>query len=769
MRQQGVVISSLSHDIGWIGGAFAACMLAVALAAVVKEGSDRSGTPVELKFVELPWLNDSNTITVMAATFFSIQTAVAFSTLALVSYWYEFSKDAWSQRFLQSIWAHSFVSVVGAVIYGVVALSRFHVVARHPEHGDHLILRNVEWMLVTPLQWFTYAHVCTTAELRHVLRLCIPATGVHLFSIAMLVCGSPLVRKGLLISSCACFVVTFHMVAALPRVPEMARLARHVIQVAFLLWLLYPMAYFLRVTGHVSQWTEQVACYTILDVATKGVTFTSILVARFAQYLSNISGSLQIVLSSHDLTLVVDEAFRIVSGPQSVPVVAHYLDHLSGKDSLLEMCRSPEHAARLAEAARVADAQPFGATAITPKCMVAFSLPTGQTLETECMLSKSNNGNRVICITVKGLVEEEQDIQDLADVDDLSTIRSFGTDARSVAKRNDNPQAGLATATASTPWRAPREADMQVTMSIHNCCQFLNLDGRMQQSLHTLFTQMHVLCALSIWDSTTGVLGQANVVAMSLLLRQLCFEKAEMPILLEHMVDKETLSYMGKPLTSDIIMYQRQRVQLPNGILCNMTVMPLNWLAGQSEAESDIRLHVLVLELPTISCNNTQASAGTKKKSAAAEQSFWYWTGPTLTCIQSDAHISPPVPLLGLQQPDSPFKGWHLFFKLPFPDHPGDQDKVEIKEGDLMECLVLARPASQIKEGFTSSELFPGSSQQELIKMLSGMSREDAKGPIPEPLVPILKAASDCCMIHSSMWFHSVLKRHDSSPLGTDC
>eukprot|EP00971_Amphidinium_carterae_P098097 1940743-Amphidinium_carterae.1 len=124
---------------------------------------------------------------------------------------------------------------------------------------------------------------------------------------------------------------------------------------------------------------------------------------------------------------------------------------------------------------------------------------------------------------------------------------------------------------------------------------------------------------------------------MSALLRQLCFKEAELPVLLEAMLDVETLDYMGKPLASDIIMYQRQRAQLPNGIACNMTVMPLNWLAGRTEAESEIRLHVLVLELPLISSKTGPTSAGTKKTLATAEQCFW--------CGSLKSHTPTPLAL----------------------------------------------------------------------------------------------------------------------------
>eukprot|EP00971_Amphidinium_carterae_P130584 2586971-Amphidinium_carterae.1 len=41
LLMKGVVISSLSHDVGWMGGAVGVCTIAIAVAALFEEGSLR--------------------------------------------------------------------------------------------------------------------------------------------------------------------------------------------------------------------------------------------------------------------------------------------------------------------------------------------------------------------------------------------------------------------------------------------------------------------------------------------------------------------------------------------------------------------------------------------------------------------------------------------------------------------------------------------------------------------------------------------------------
>jgi len=716
-------VAVLHSELGPGCEAFAVAVLAISAAACYQDTKLSTVGKVEVVIVELPWVSQHNAPFLVAATVFTLQALVTTTALNLVRVWEEFSQE-WGTRFLRCLRAHACLSTFAALVYGLEYFSTTHLVARHPIYGDHLIFRNIHWMLVTPWQWFIYASLCTTATASEIWSIAYPTVGLHILALLMLLCTPPALRFILFGLSSLCEVVMFKRVFALARIPDMQRISGHIVQWKFFLWSTYPVVCFLRMLNCISNWDEQVLGYTVLDVSTKALTLSLIVAARCAQFISNINGTLQLVLSSHDLTLVVNEKWEILEGPQALPIVAHYLGNMSTKRSLLEMCSGADHEHRLSEAARLADSQRITSTAMTPKCIISFVLPTGKEMMTECMVSKCVEGSRMIGMTVTGFRDLADDVaMDDHAREELSTIYSDdGLQPVDEMQQQNAPQNSVLYP------RAPMESDLQVSMGIHNCCEYLQISGKMRQVLLEVFTQVNALSALYIWDSDVDALANANVVVVSPLLRMLLFAQLQVPCTLDKVIDADTLQHISAALTlSSLVMYQRTNVALRNGVTCRLTMLPLQGLASTDAGEKGMQpsLHACVFELMA------------PESPGVSEQNFWYYAGTELTSVQTDGdhYVSPPIPLMGMHTAGSHFTGWHVFFKVPVS--AGDDEQ------SFTDRLIVARPSAEVTNGFFCNQLFTGLEEEEVHARLEVVACQDSnKGPIPATFAPLLQNAT---------------------------
>mmetsp|Transcript_51934 Transcript_51934/g.121576 ORF Transcript_51934/g.121576 Transcript_51934/m.121576 type:complete len:745 (+) Transcript_51934:50-2284(+) len=718
LRELSFTTAVLHSELGPGLEAFAVVVLAVAAAACYQDARLGGEGKVEVLIVELPWVSQQNAPFLVAATVFTLQALVTTTALCLVRVWQEFSQE-WGHRFLRCLKAHASLSLFAAIVYGTEYFSTTHLVARHPVYGDHLIFRNLHWLFVTPWQWFIYASLCTTASASEIWSIAYPTVALHILALLMLLCTLPSLRFVCFGFSSLCEAIMFQRVFALHRLPEMYRVSSFIGRWKFGLWTAYPVVCFLRMLDCISGWSEQVVLYTILDVSTKALTLSLIVAARCAQFISNINGTLQLVLSSNDLTLVVNDEWEILEGPQALPIVAHYLGNVSAK-SLLHLCSGADHEHRLCEAARLADSQRITSTATTPKCIISFVLPTGKEMLTECMVSKAVEGSRMVGMTVTGFRDAEDDAFDHHSKEELSTIYSDDGVGLQPVDEMQVQQPVLYP-------RAPLESDMQVSMGIHNCCEYLQMSGRMRQDLLDVFTQTSAMSALYIWDSDVDPLANASVVVVSPLLRMLLFAQLQIPTTFDNVVDSGTLQSISTALTlTSLVMYQRTNVVLRNGVTCRLTVLPLQGLSpNESEGKGmQPSLHACVFELMA------------PETPGVVAQNFWFHAGTELTCVQTDGehYVGPPIPLVGMQKANS-FTGWYIFFKVPVGKGEEDQS--------FTDRLILARPSSEITNGFFCNQLFTGLEEKEVLARLEVVAyKESNENPIPSTFAPLLQNAT---------------------------
>lgn len=284
-----------------LGAVGAACVVLVRIAtlanahwaaAEMTEKDTLEGEKVKIDFEE-------KTPFVVAEVTFGVQTSAAICFMWLLQYLagltnlgLESEKSPAISGLYDALKVYLIISSINFVGYACFATSCSELMFVHlPGAGGvpYLRMRNVLWLISTPLQWLCFSRACTTAGMRDVAVVMASTVVMQLTGIIMLSATTVYGWSLCFCLSMLAFLVMFEKVFRFPLVKEVAFIARPVLYSELALWTAYPLAFCARGFGFIGLWTEQVLIYTVLDVLTKTICLSAIAMAHFYIVLSRTS------------------------------------------------------------------------------------------------------------------------------------------------------------------------------------------------------------------------------------------------------------------------------------------------------------------------------------------------------------------------------------------------------------------------------------------------------------------------------------------------
>mmetsp|Transcript_16758 Transcript_16758/g.52540 ORF Transcript_16758/g.52540 Transcript_16758/m.52540 type:complete len:616 (-) Transcript_16758:157-2004(-) len=596
-----------------LGSAFLVLNLAIALYAVIVNGREK-GFP-SVQSVELAWVGDSKAPFLMSASIFGSQSLASLVLVYCLGNMRELT-DWWGERHQNVLLLYACFSSVGVLMYGFKYTSKTLLCVHADGVGEYLFARNLHWIVSTPAQWFVFSQVCTKSTEEEMVPIYIDTVAMHVFGMAMFFVGEIRMQWFCFFTSSYYFVHMFWLVFQLKLHKDMVSVGTRVRCATLVVWILFPIAVALRWLGYLDAWTEQVLVMSFLDIVAKSVTFSSIIVSRVVLTLARINGTVQLVLSSHDLTLAINETWHLLDDDQTNGVIATYFGETSDSAMLLDLCIDQEHQERLIQAARIADGQ--GLCVNPPKATVVLRGPGGCEMLAECLVSKILHGRRIVGVAVASQV---------------------GNSLNNLNKQDDalmEEYNELAPSEISVSSIQSRSVDMQTRLALHNICDVLRLESRMQRMLSMIFLQPTIPCALFAFDPTAGV--QPAVVVASQRLQALFFHQSTMPQPLTGIFDSRMVDTIVLALQTEevVIMHQWRNVRLAPNHLCEVTMVPLTRMPSMSCSASSMDLGILHLTL---------ADSGVSRDKAHAPPGYSTWghSGSLLVCNGPEAgHHAPP-------------------------------------------------------------------------------------------------------------------------------
>lgn len=655
------------------------------------------------------WSKESQWPMLVAATIFVIQLAGSIIGLFALTANANLA-DNWTPRFRRSLRAHFIIAAMGSISYIRDFVSTDHIIASRPGLGQHLIMRNVNWLIGTPLQWIIFGQVCTPLTVYQMMPIFAVCFGLQFFGITMHFAPSVSLFYISFALSCGCFWWMFHLVFRLPLVKEMQVSAHRTRQVCFIVWTIYPVLNVLRWLDFIGDWTEQVLCLSMLDAFAKMFTFSSIILSRATLSLSFYNGALQLLLASHDLVLVVDEKFRLLDCPQPLPIITHYFGTAPRRQSLERLCTRRSDFKRLEEVAALADSQPLGSP--SPQCNVEFCGHSKGFLAA-CFVSKFINGRRVISMNM------ETD-----HASPMATQMRLDYDENALLVRKSN---------------LPGDLHMQLEIALHHCSEFMSLSQEQHDLLKATFTDTDTSCVLCVWDVSEDTQGTLNmdIVTASCRAHMIHLATKELPQPLTNIIRQADLQAMcdamnrGKPIA-----LQQAGTQLETGNEATVTVFPLRY--GSSPI-------FLVMHFELAESVSSRVSHVSEKDSQTT--SYWYNVhvdegnqGALLMRTHSETAdlIGPPTYLCVPHERSQ--EVWAVFFKLPVRGHP-----VRLPGQPSVDLLAFAH-RTRLKSHKTIlrfDEVFGDISAEDARKLLvrhSFKSSVDYLVPLPSTCAPIVNA-----------------------------
>jgi len=568
-----------------------------------------SGFP-RLGPAELEWVGDRRAPFLLACSIFGTQSFVSFVLMYIMKHMRELA-ECWGTGFLHMLQLYTITSSAGAIMYLLKYWSVSHISIAVDGVGDYLFMRNVHWLFSTPIQWYVFCQVCTKSNWQDMRLIYLSTVLTHVFGILMYFVKDQL-RWFCFGAGIWYFLESFWRAFRLPLQKDMEIVGGRLRITMLVVWCGFPAAVLLRWYGVMGAWEEQVLSFSVLDVVAKSVTFSAIIVSRVVLSLARINGTVQLVLSSHDVTLAVDGMWQLLEDTASSSVIATYFGESSDNLKIIDLCINEEHRDRLIEAARVADSQSLGEP--TPKVTVAFRLPTGGgEMLSECLVSKCLHGRRIIGIAVTSQVGNVYSWQNEYLMDEGTELAPSEISMSSVQSRN---------------------FDVQMKLALHNCNDVLQLSETSSRMVNNLFMQTHTACAMFAWEQETGA--APAIVAASPRLQAVFFQGAPMPQPLASLASGETLDRMLLALQAeDVIVHQWQGVQMPVGCAVEMTMLPLTRM---SSVNYGVQVHLCVLVM-------VMADAG-EKASQHLGYLCWKRSGDQLVCVEALSskaqELSPP-------------------------------------------------------------------------------------------------------------------------------
>lgn len=560
------------------GPACAVVGLAIAIWGVIANWRENGVT--RLAFAELPWVGDRRAPFLIASSIFGSQSFVSLSLMYILKNMRELA-ESWGSRFQSTLRFYSVISLVGAGMYIVKYWSASHLIVHMDGVGEYLFSRSLHWLVSTSAQWFVFSQVCTKATEEEMQPIYLHTFLTQVFGILMYFEREASQQAFCFLAASACFVESFRLGFRLKLHKDMQVTGCRLRWTMLLVWTCFPIVLVLRLLNYIDPWVEQVLLLSILDVVAKSVTFSAIIVSRVVLSLARINGTVQLVLSSHDVTIAVDDAWQLLDDSASNSIISTYFGE-SATDSarLIDLCINKEHQNRLIEAARKADSQHLGAP--TPKVVVAFRLPGGGGGEmlAECLISKCLHGRRIIGIAVASQAGNmnfaSQSVPDSLSDDFFDHRAPSETSASTTATRTEH---------------------VQMKLALHNCNDVLQLGEPFRRMVNALFKQTHTACALFAWEESITT---PAVVVASPRLQALFFQASQMPqplttLVSSSMVDRFLLALQDE----DVILHQWRDVESVGvgQMSFEVTILPLTRMSMLGDHGCGVQLCVLVLVL----------------------------------------------------------------------------------------------------------------------------------------------------------------------------
>mmetsp|Transcript_60315 Transcript_60315/g.155378 ORF Transcript_60315/g.155378 Transcript_60315/m.155378 type:complete len:721 (+) Transcript_60315:26-2188(+) len=694
----------------WMPGSVCAAVLALTVALFMahpaKEGQGHESlhalaTP-NVGFMDPSWTQDDQWPMLVAATLFMLQLGGSLISLHVMNRMPHLA-DNWTPRFKRSLKVHILITTMGSISYIRDAFATKHLIAERPGMGQHLVLRNVNWLIGTPLQWLIFGQVCTRlnpSDMTHIFLSCI---SLQVFGILMHFVPNTSLMYICFAVATGSFLQMFRLIFALPLTKEMQTTAHLTRQICFAVWSLYPVLNILRWLGTLDDWTEQVLCFCFIDSFAKMFTFSSIVLARVTLTLSSFNGALQIVLASHDLVLVVNEQFQLLDCPQPVLIISHYFDKVAARTCLGDLCSSQEDFERLKEVATLADRSTLGAP--SPMCQVSFRARRDMDMIASCFVSKCVNGRRVISLN-------------------MTEVENEGNCEASASHGQKNPIA------------LPSDLRMRLEIALHHCSEFMFLNLQQHDALKDVFVRDEATCALCIWDNSEGC---ADVVLASQRAQMLHLPNRDLPQPISGVLRDSDVKLIQRVLQVERpVAMQQAGTQLETGCEVTVTVFPV-----QKKKEcSDGSTYFFIVCFQLMESHSSHISQG-------VEQScfFWYFVGDQLVCIKSEQGdlIGQPV-YVRVPSENGKEEVWCAFFRVPptgpslcslsGPAAPAD---ARAKERLASACVVPAEIGGKIQR-FDDLWNLDAKGARELLESKRFDMQVNPRASLPLELQPLLCA-----------------------------
>jgi len=517
--------------------------------------------------------------------------------------------DCRGVRFQRALQLHQAMSLLGALVYLEKFVCRSLYVVEAGDTGIYLITRHLHWLVSTPAQWYAFGLTCTKASREEMSALYEATVNMQIHGIFMLTSNRRL-SWFCMLSSCGFFIEMFWRAFRLPLLQDMATVGRRIIWANFCVWVLFPVAVCLRWAAFIDGWCEQVLILSSLDVIAKAITFTGILSARVVLWLSHINGIVQVVVSSHDFVIAVDEVWQLMDSPKS-PLISRMFGGANSGDwvepTLLDLCINEEHRNRLESAARIADSSQLSQP--SPNVTVTLrSSPTGDgAFLAECLVSKCLHGRRIVGIAVVSQTGNRP-LLDFTESDELHQ-EYIDWDPPKPGCINWDPPKGQeccdweqeSVETCSV--KSQGGVAVQTTLALHNCSDTLGFDSQLRRLLTRIVLQNEVACGLTVWATDSESMVVPSVLVCSPKMRE--HMREDMPTPLHNFLSASTLAtVLEAHEEQDVALHTWRTATLVQGTPVVLSTLPLNRLSPLA-AMSDVKLSIFAIEneMPNLSCH----------------------------------------------------------------------------------------------------------------------------------------------------------------------
>jgi hypothetical protein len=195
----------------------------------------------------------------------------------------------------EALCVYACISLVSFCTYALFTFGseKYFLIVQDKLHGPHIALRNITWLVSTPLQWYTFGRTCTDSSLSEIGRIMLYTVVMQVAGICVFLSSSSFMWYSMFMISSAAFVGMFWGAFYLDVPRDFETIIRPLLWLELILWIAYPIVLGCAAAGLVGTWTEQVVLFTLLDIGAKSVSLSAILMVYVYVVLSRVNVALQ--------------------------------------------------------------------------------------------------------------------------------------------------------------------------------------------------------------------------------------------------------------------------------------------------------------------------------------------------------------------------------------------------------------------------------------------------------------------------------------------